>query len=61
MDLKVQQTSLQELKTKLLKNYPQLTEADLFYSEGNEKDMLRMIGYKLHKTKQEMDELIAKL
>lgn len=39
--------SLCELKTKLRNKYPQLTDADLHSSLGNENDMLQMIEYKL--------------
>ncbi len=48
-----------ELKTKLRKKYPQLTEADLQHKEGKEESMLRMVEYKLQKTKKEMREIIS--
>jgi hypothetical protein len=48
-----------ELKKKLRKKYPQLTESDLQNKEGMEVIMLRIIAYKLRKTKQEMKEIIA--
>ncbi|MBN2348143.1 MAG: hypothetical protein JXJ22_04860 [Bacteroidales bacterium] len=53
--------NITELQTRLRKKYPQLTESDLQYEKGKEEKMLRMIEYKLHKTKQEMQEIIAKL
>jgi hypothetical protein len=61
MDLILKQGTWNELKTKLKEKYPQLTEADLKYKKGTEKSMLRMVEYKLRKTKQEMREIIAGL
>ena len=52
---------LLELKTKLRKKYPQLSETDLQHKEGREEGMLRMVEYKLGKTKQEMQEIIERL
>jgi hypothetical protein len=49
----------EELTTKLRIVYPQLTDADLQYKQGTERSMLRMIEYKLRKTKQEMLEILA--
>ena len=49
------------LKTMLRKKYPQLTEKDLQHNEGMEEGMLRMVEYKLGKTKQEMQKIIAGL
>jgi hypothetical protein len=50
-----------ELQTKLKIQYPQLTDADLEYQELLGQDMLRMVEYKLGKTKEEMQEIIAGL
>jgi len=50
-----------ELKTKLRKKYPQLTDADFQHKEGKEESMLRMIEYKLRKSKEQMKEIIADL
>jgi hypothetical protein len=61
MDLIIKQSNLDDLKTKLRKKYPQLTEKDLQHNEGTEESMLRMVEYKLRKTKQEMTEIIKKL
>ena len=61
MDTSLKQKNFLELKSKLRKNFPQLTIADLSYSESEEKDMLRMVAYKLRKTKQEMLEITSKL
>jgi hypothetical protein len=52
---------LHELKTRLSKKYPQLTNTDLFSKEASENDMLRMVAYKLRKTKQEIQEIIKGL
>jgi hypothetical protein len=49
------------LQSTLKQKYPQLTDADLHYQEGMERDMLRMVAYKLGKTKHEMREIIELL
>jgi len=61
MDFIFKQENWSELKTKLKEKYPQLTETDLIHKEGMEKSMLRMVEYKLRKTKQEMKEIISGL
>jgi hypothetical protein len=48
-----------ELKRKLKMEYPQLSESDLEHQDGPEENMLRMVEYKLKKTKEEMKEIIA--
>ena len=50
-----------ELRKKLKQNYPQLKTIDLLTVDGEEDDMLRMVEYKLGKTKNEMQEIIALL
>ncbi|MBN1597774.1 MAG: general stress protein CsbD [Bacteroidales bacterium] len=55
------QQSLDELKLRLKKKYPKLTDTDLRTSENNEKDMLRIVAYKLGKTKEEMSKIIEEL
>lgn len=50
-----------ELKSKLKAKFPQLTDEDLKHESGYETSMLRMVEYKLQKTKQEMQEIIARL
>jgi len=50
-----------ELKKRLKQKYPQLTIIDLLAIDGEEEDMLRMVEYKLGKTKKEMQEIIALL
>jgi hypothetical protein len=57
----ISEGNLYELQSKLRIKYPQLTHADLFASEGNIKDMLGMIAFKLQKTQQEMREIIEGL
>ena len=58
MDLFSKQDNWKGLITKLSKKFPELTEADLNYEEGMEECMLRMVEYKLRKTKQEMRDII---
>jgi hypothetical protein len=49
-------------KKELLKQkYPFLTEEDLRFSEGKEKEMIEMIGNKIGKSKQELLYIIAAL
>lgn len=50
-----------ELQARLKIKYPELTEADLEYQEPLQQDMLRMVEYKLGKTKEELQEIIALL
>jgi hypothetical protein len=58
MELQIVKGSWEQLTNKLKKEYPQLTERDLEYKENEEEEMLRMIEYKLGKTREEMRELI---
>jgi uncharacterized protein YjbJ (UPF0337 family) len=48
-------------KEKLLKKYDNLTDKDLRYNEGNEKEMMEKLSEKLGKTKQELLKLIVLL
>ena len=50
-----------ELKSKLRKKYPQLSEIDFQHREGDEESMLRLIEYKLRKSKEQMKEIISSL
>jgi hypothetical protein len=61
MDLIVNKVNWDDLKNKLKRIYPQLTEADMITSDGNEDIMLRMIEYKLRKTKKEMRKIIVEI
>ena len=47
-----------DLKYKLRQEYPQLTNADLLWRNGTEEDLLRMIAFKLGKTKRELQAVI---
>ena len=48
-------------KEKLKLKYRNLSDKDLCFTEGNEKDMIEILGYKLGKTKQELLNIIAAL
>jgi hypothetical protein len=48
-------------KEKLLKKYKNLTEKDLCFDEGKEKEMIEILGYKLGKSKQELLKIIIAL
>ena len=48
-----------EKKEKLRKNYPNLTDKDLSFREGKEKEMIELLGYKLGKTKLELLNIIT--
>jgi hypothetical protein len=48
-----------EKKDKLKKNYPVLTEKDLSFREGKEKEMIELLGYKLGKSQQELIKIIV--
>ena len=46
-------------KEKLLKKYTNLTDKDLCFDLGKEKEMLEILGYKLGKTDQELLTIIV--
>lgn len=48
-------------KEKLLKKYKNLTDKDLSFNEGDEKEMIEILGNKLGKTKQELLHIIITL
>lgn len=48
-------------KEKLKRKYSILTDNDLLFSEGKEKEMLEILGYKLGKTEQELLNIIVTL
>ncbi|MFA5973395.1 MAG: hypothetical protein WC780_13680 [Lentimicrobiaceae bacterium] len=48
-----------ELKGRIKKLYPELTETDLQYHEAVEQDMLTMVAYSLRKTKEIMLGILA--
>jgi hypothetical protein len=48
-------------KEKLKLKYQNLSDKDLCFSEGKEKEMIEMLGNKLGKTKQELLDIIITL
>jgi hypothetical protein len=48
-------------KEKLKQKFEILTEKDLCYNEGKEREMIEMLGYKLGKTKEEMLNILITL
>jgi hypothetical protein len=48
-------------KEKLKQKYKNLSDKDLCFSEGKEKEMIEMLGNKLGKTKQELLNIIITL
>lgn len=50
-----------EKKGKLKKKFPIITDEDLNYCEGKEKEMLELLGYKLGKSEQELLYIIIAL
>jgi len=48
-------------KEKLKQLYPLITEEDLLFSEGKEKEMMERLEYKLGKTKEELRYVIEAL
>jgi len=50
-----------EIKGKLKQQYASLTEDDLLFSEGKKDEMLGKLQIKLGKTREELDNIIAKI
>jgi hypothetical protein len=50
-----------ETKEKLKQKYPIITDEDLHFREGKEKEMMEMLGYKLGLSKEELRAIIAML
>ena len=48
-------------KEKLKQKYTILTDEDLVFPEGKEKEMIEILGYKLGKTNQELLSIIVAL
>lgn len=48
-------------KEKLKQKYQNITEDDLCFNEGKEKEMIEMLGYKLGKTKEELRNILITL
>ena len=61
MNLIQNKVNWEELIAKLRVMYPHLTESDVQYKPGSEKCLLRIIEYKLRKTKNEMLEILAEM
>ena len=50
-----------EKKEKFKRIFPDITDEDLFFREGKEREMIEMLGYKLGKTNQELLGIIIEL
>jgi hypothetical protein len=50
-----------EKKEKLKQKFPIISDEDLWYNEGKEREMIEMLGYKLGKTKEELVNIIVAL
>jgi len=50
-----------EKKEKFKQIFPVITDEDLIFSEGREREMIEMLGYKLGKTNQELLGIIITL
>ena len=48
-------------KEKFKRIFPVITNEDLFFREGEEREMIEMLGYKLGKTNQELLGIIIEL
>jgi hypothetical protein len=50
-----------EKKVKIKEKFPNLTDEDLQFREGKEKEMMEILGYKLGKSKLELLKIIVML
>ena len=50
-----------EKKEKLKQKYTAITDDDLHFSDGKEKEMIEMLGYKLGKTREELASILTTL
>jgi hypothetical protein len=50
-----------EKKEKLIQKYPYLTDEDLRFNLGKEKEMIEMLGYKMGISKQALLEIIVSI
>ena len=50
---------LKHFRDLAIMKYENLSDRDLWFSEGKEKEMIEMLGYKLGKTKQELLNIIV--
>lgn len=53
--------SWNELKAKLQKKYPKLTDSDLVFTKGKEDDLVENIAERLGKTEEEVNDIIDDL
>lgn len=51
----------QEIKAKLIEDYPVLTKKDLKYNDGNEEKLIGELQQKLGKSKAEVSDMIRDL
>lgn len=49
------------MKEKLKQIYPTISDEDLNFHEGKEKEMIEMLGYKLGKTREELNSIISSI
>ncbi|MBN2165126.1 MAG: hypothetical protein JW717_02500 [Marinilabiliaceae bacterium] len=61
MKIEINDNSLNELKIKLKHKFPLLTNEDLTITNNDLQLMLRIVAYKLRKSKDEMNEIIEKI
>ena len=61
MDKELDVVYWNEIKPKLKKEYPTLTNADLLMRKGMEDELLQMIAFKLGKTKRQFQQDMEKL
>jgi hypothetical protein len=61
MKVIVHEKSWDELRSKLKYNYPELINTDLDYSSDKQEEMLRMVAYKLGKSRKELRDIILNL
>jgi hypothetical protein len=50
-----------EKKEKFRQQFPDITNKDLRYQEGKEREMIERLGFKLGKTEQELLKIIVEL
>jgi hypothetical protein len=48
-------------REKLIQKFPTISEKDLYYQVGKEREMIERVGYKLGKTNQELLHIIVEL
>jgi hypothetical protein len=48
-----------EKKEKLKQKFPMITDEDLRFNEGKEREMIELLGYKLGKSREELVHIIT--